>query len=640
MVDPPPGGLPTAALAAGRLCRRWRFGAHRLDEREHRLTREGRMVELTPKAFALLVHLVERSGRLVRREELMTALWPDTFVEDGTLARHVSSLRSALGPDAALVETVPKLGYRFAGAVEEASEAESSIAAPPLPLSPIASPESGPRAGLASAFAARPLFWLVLALVVLGAVWLGPLRRPPRAAPATLDSVAVLPFTSIGERGEDDHLELGLADELILELSRLARLEVRPLGAVAGDQRATTDPVGFGRALGVDAVLAGTLRRQEGRLRVTARLLATRDGRALWSGSFDHADRELLAVERAIGREASLALLPSLGAGFESEATTVDPEAHDLYLRARYFWSKRTAEALRQSVALFDRALVLDPDYAAAEAGLAAAKALLAGPVELYEEARRHAARALALDPRSADAHAVLGLVAENYDADWARAESEYEAALALQPNHPTATHWYGEMLVLLGRFDEGDALLERAARLDPLSLAIASDRAKAGFVARRWDDAVARAEEVLAMDPQFAWAWGWLGVAELRRGRVDRAVEATARLAELEPSPLSQSFSVEPLAAAGRHAEAHAVREEVEGAARAGYVPSAALVLARLGDGDREGALDALDALFARRENRLGLSTLPQLDVLREEPRFRAMLLRVEPDAALTTRR
>ncbi len=639
MVDSPPGGLQTPAPEIGRLWRRWRFGAYLLDEREHRLTHAGGVVDLTPKAFALLVHLVERRGRLVRREELMTTLWPDTFVEDGTLARHVSSLRAALGPDASLVETVPKLGYRFAGAVEEVAEPEVSTAPSPS-TAPLSGSGSSPRAGHGPALAARPLLWLALAFVVLVAVWLGPLRRSPAPAPPSLRSVAVLPFASIGEHVPDDHLELGLADELILELSRLARLEVRPLGAVARDERATTDPVGFGRALGVDAVLVGTLRRQEGRLRVTARLLATADGRALWSGSFDHADRELLAVERAIGREASLALLPSLGAGFEPESTTSDPEAHDLYLRARYFWSKRTADALRQSVALFDRALALDPDYAAAEAGLAAAKALLAGPVELYEEARRHAERALTLDPRSADAHAVLGLVAENYDADWARAESEYEQALAIQPNHPTATHWYGEMLVLLGRFDEGDALLERAARLDPLSLAIASDLAKADFVARRWDGAVARAEEVLAMDPQFAWAWGWLGVAELRRGHVARAVEATARLAELEPSPLTQAFRVEPLAASGRPAEAHEIREEVERAARSGFVTSSALLLARLGDGDRAGALDALDDLFARRENRLGLATIPQLDPLREELRFRAMLLRVEPGGGRAARR
>lgn len=631
MADPRLGAPPAPGLEAERPWRCWRFGAHRLDEREHRLTCEGSVVELTPKAFALLVHLVERRGRLVRREELMAALWPDTFVEDGTLARHVSSLRSALGPDAALVETVPKIGYRFAGAVEEVVAPEPGAA--PAPRVPGAADVHGqakrsrPRFGLALPLAA-------LAFVALAAVWLGSSRRsaPAVATPAAPRSVAVLPFTSIGERAQDDHLELGLADELILELSRLARLEVRPLGGVANDERATTDPVGFGRALHVDAVLTGTLRRQQGRLRVTARLLATADGRTLWSGSFDHADRELLAVERAIGREASLALLPSLGAGLEQEPPTVNPEAHDLYLRARYFWSKRTADGLRRSVALFDQALARDPDYADAEAGLAAAQALLAGPIELYEEARRHAKRALTLDTRSADAHAVLGLVAENYDADWALAESEYEQALALQPNHPTATHWYGEMLVLLGRFEEGDALLERAARLDPLSLAIASDLAKADFVARRWDGAVARAEEVLAMDPQFAWAWGWLGLAELRRGGVDRAVAATARLAELEPSPLTQSCRVEPLAAAGRRAEAHAIREEVERASRSGYVPSFALVLARLGDGDRPGALDALDELFARRENRLGLGTLPQLDALRDEPRFREMLLRVEP--------
>jgi len=616
--------------------RRWRFGPFLLDEGERRLTAGGEPRPLAPKAFDLLVLLVERHGRLARRDELMAGLWPDTFVEDATLARHLSDVRKALGAEGARIETVPKAGYRFTGQVEELDAPEHAAGARSLPPDaetgrPSPAPPAPPRR--------RPVFWAVVAAVLVAAValavWLESRDRsistfrPPR-------SVAVLPFVPVGAASSDEHLEVGLADVLIARLSELGELEVRPLGAVLRYAGSTLDPLEAGRALGVEAVLEGTLRRQDERLRVTARLITVPDGHALWVGSFDHADRDLLGVEQAIGREAALALRPALRAATPDAASLatppIDAEAHDLYLRGRFFWSKRNVAALRRSVELFDAALARAPDYAAAEAGLASAYALLGGiaePPEVYEQARGHAARALALDPGSADARAVLGLVASNYDGDWALAESEYRRALAVQPNHPTAHHWLGEMLALLGRFDEGIALLERAQQLDPLSLPIATDLAKANYFARRYERAIALGEEVLAMDSQHAWAWAWVGGAELARGNAERAVDSLRRFRDLDGSAFSRALLVAGLEAAGRGEEARAEHEALEEEARRGYVMPVARMMARAARGDRSGALDAYEELLATKQNRLGTSTAPLFDPLREEPRWADLLRR-----------
>ena len=615
----------TPATSPPKPSRTWRFGDFLLDEGERRLAASGRAVGLSPRAFDLLVLLVERHGRLVRREELVNLLWPDAFVEDGTLARHVSDLRKALGEAAGLVETVPKAGYRFAAEVQELAPSGLPVPEP----QPVQGEEAVARRWVLGAGVGLAL----LLLAALGWRLAVRLRPAPALRPA---SVAVLPFTAIGADQDAEHLEIGIADVLILQLSQLPDLEVRPLGAVSRYAGTTFDPLAAGRTLRVDAVLEGTFRHREGRLRVSARLLSVADGRSLWAGSFDHPDRDLLAVEDAIAREAILALAPALQpatpGGAAVARAAIDPEAHDLYLRGRFFWAKRTSAANQRAVELFDAALARVPDYPEAEAGLAAAYALLAGlaqPPELYEQARRHAERALSLDPRSADAHAVLGLVAENYDGDWARAEGEYQRALALQPNHPTAHHWYGEMLALLGRFDEGLALLDRAARLDPLSLAIATDIAKAHYFARHWDEAVLYGEEVLAMDSQYAWAWAWVGAAEIERGNLERGLECLTHFDQLEASPFSAAIHIWALVAMGKTEEAEARHQELEAAATSGYVMPVSLAMARLALGDQEGALDALDKLVATRQNRIGVSTSPIFDPLRDQPRYQDLLRR-----------
>ncbi|MEZ5314432.1 MAG: winged helix-turn-helix domain-containing protein [Thermoanaerobaculia bacterium] len=589
------------------------------------------MVSLTPKAFDLLVALVSRGGRLARREELLAELWPDAVVEDGTLSRHFSTLRRALGSDAdGLLETVPRAGYRFRGAVD----LEPVTDGPGAPLLPVASEFDAKPARTTPQVTSRRRTLLTL-LVLLGiatAWWALPLRRTPSTAAAAQNphsgSLAVLPFLPLTPGESDLYACVGLADTLIARLSRLPDLAIRPVSAVRDFTEPGRDPLAVGRQLQVDTVLDGTLRTTESEIRVTARLLRVADGVALWTDSFEFPGGELSRVEEVIARKTVVALAPALAASTPDlvSVPSVTPESHDRYLRGRFFLGKRSLEGQDKAVVLFREALLLDPGSAEAEAGLASALVLRANysePADLALEARQHALRALELEPRSADAHAVLGLVAMNRDRDWALAEREFRKALALQPNHLAAHHWLGEMLALLGRTEEGLSFLARARAFDPLSLPVASDQAKALYFAQRYPEAIVAADAVLEMDSSFSWALAWRGLARLELGDCPAAIDDLEQFAKLESTPLSQGWLGLVVGRCGDTRRAREIAQDLERRSRTEFVLNAPLAAALLGAEDRQGALAALERAARKREIVLGWSTAPGLAALRGESRF-----------------
>jgi DNA-binding winged helix-turn-helix (wHTH) protein/tetratricopeptide (TPR) repeat protein len=557
----------------------WAFGEHVLDEGERRLSRGGSALELTPKAFDLLVFLVERSGRLVTKGELMEGLWPDTFVEDGTLARHVSSLRKALGDDdSGLIETIPKSGYRFCGSVRQ-------------------------------------------------------VRRPRSPRTEAVRTLAVLPFKDLGS-SPDLPLAVGLADTLIARLNTLPDLKVRPVGAVRKYVAPDQDPLAAGRELKAEAVLDGTLQRDGDRLRLSARLLRVSDGEALWARTFEGTFRSVFALQDTLAAQVASTLLPALsvdGRRALAKSESRDPAAYELYLRGRYCWGRRTQDELRRALRYFDEALGLDPSFAAAWAARADALTLLAGfavpSAEALDEARTSARRALALDPGSADAHAALGLAAQK--GDWARAEREYADALRLQPDHPTALQRHGELLALLGRFEEGIALLKRARQVDPVSPIVGSDLAKACVYARRYDDAVAEGRAVLQSDPTYARARLYLGLALLLRGDLEEGLAAVRAFAEPDPSPYALGVLACAHGLAGQPERARALRHRLEERSEAEFVTPYALALAHVGAGETEEALAQLGHLADGDQGLFGLAVSPLLDPLRGDPRFRSLMKR-----------
>ena len=571
--------------------RTWAFGAFRLDEGDRTLWRDGAAVRLTPKAFDLLVSFLAEPGRLLHKDELLARLWPNTYVEEGTLARHVSSLRTALGDRSSkepLIQTVHKSGYRFLAEVRQVASAPS------------------------------------------------PGRRP-LGAPRSL---AVLPFKPVGDAARDEALELGLADSLIARFSALPDLCVRSIAAVSRYVGSGLDAVERGRQLGVDVVLEGTMQRDGDRLRLSVRLLDVGSGQALWSQTLEPPIQGLFALEDAVASRVEAALAPALSTPPNVRPANVRPApagsrnaaAYEAYLRGRYFWARRSEDALKRALAFFDEALAGDPSLAAAHAARADALALLAGygvPTGAFAEARASAERALELDPGSADAHAVLGLLAQKSERRWEQAQREYGAALELRPNHGIALHRYGELLALLGRVDEGFALLERARQQDPTSLILGSDLAKARFFARDYAGAVREGRRTLDLDPTFPRARLYVGLALLTAGEHGEGLAELAGFLERDSSAFARGIWSYANGTAGNAEAARAQLDALVALEGSHYVTPYAFALAHLGLGQHAAALDWLERLVDGGHNVLGLSVSPLMDPIRSEPRFRELLRR-----------
>lgn len=295
--------------------------------------------------------------------------------------------------------------------------------------------------------------------------------------------------------------------------------------------------------------------------------------------------------------------------------------------RARHFWNRRTPESLERAVRLFEQAAALDPGLAAAHAGRADALALLAGyrlPPAAYADAYASARAALALDPDLPDGHTALGLLAQKEALDWERAEAAYRRALSLDPRHATALMRLGELLALRGRFDAGLEVLATARRSDPVSPAVGTDLAKACLYARRYERARRVCLDVLDLDPSFPRARLYLGLASLLSGDAS-GLSAVHAFARAERSAYAQGVLAWAEGVLGRKRRARALRADLE--RRPDFVPPYARLLARLGDGDREGALGLLAPMVEERHNVLGLGVSPLLDPLRGAAAFRSFV-------------
>lgn len=325
-------------------------------------------------------------------------------------------------------------------------------------------------------------------------------------------------------------------------------------------------------------VLEGSVRRSADRVRIAAQLIQASDQTHLWARQYDRELSSLLAVQeeiaQAVARQIEISLADRRGG--EVAGTALSPatyEAYDLYLKGRYFWSKRTPESFRQAVEQFQVAADQDPTYARTYAGLADSYALMSsygmGPAtELMPRARSAALRALELDDRLAEAHTSLALIHENFDWDWQSAEKEFRRAIELDPNYATAHHWYAEFLAFQGRFDEALTESERARQLDPLSLIIAVDRGAILYYARQYDRAIEQFRSVLAVDPNLPRA-RLIIAPYLEKGMFKEALAEADSWREQDDSPWTWLSYVHIYGRWGRLAEARKAFEKFKQANR-----------------------------------------------------------------------
>lgn len=651
---------------SGRTQDQFEFGPFRLDRRERKLLREGRPVPLGGKPFDLLVVLAMRSGQLVRKEELMEAVWPDAHVGEANLNRSVHAIRKALGDGKDYVVTVPGHGFRLdpegtAGHVlvvekhtrthtvtqEELQGGEELVEAASLPA-----PKTPAAEGLWLRRARRPLP-LALALVCLAASaallyrsWpsggaalsahgAGGGGRSEAAAPPPR-TIAVLPFKIIGgSGGDEEYLGLGMTDALITRLGHSRRIVVRPTSAVRRYTDPHQDPVAAGRQQGVEAVLDGSIQRAGDRVRVTVQLVNVAGGESLWSGQFDEPFTDIFAVQDAISRRVMGDLLVELNAEERARLGrqgTESAEAYQEYLKGRFFWNRRTNEAYKKAIEHFRRAIEIDPAYAQAHAGLADALLLVSlGKQETVAAGRAALRKAIELDDSLAEPHATLGLLAMNFDHDWEGAEREYKRAIELNPNYATAHHRYGEFLAFMGRFDEGAAEIGRAQKLDPLSLIIGADAGTVYLLARQYDRAIEQCQRTLEMDPGYVMARACLGFAYSLKGRHEEAVAEFQRIEDsADDAAWLDSYRGYIYGAAGRRDDARRMLRRLTATSAKTHVPPSSMMLVYAGLGEKDEAFKWAVRMFEEQDfTVMGLKVNPVFDSLRSDPRYADLLRR-----------
>jgi TolB-like protein/DNA-binding winged helix-turn-helix (wHTH) protein/Tfp pilus assembly protein PilF len=507
----------------------YRFGPYELRPRARELYKEGIKVKLRPQPFRVLELLVQQRGDVVTREALRQRLWEsETFVDfEQGLNTAVKELRASLSDSAELpryVETVPRVGYRIVVPVETVPLAESSHGSPELNAKPLegtaAEVPAGPAVGHSRFSWLWPAIAAIVAVLVFSASvdwWWSHKRANAQQARGRV-MLAVLPFENLTGDASQEYFSDGLTEEMI---SQLGRIDPEQLGVIARtsvmNYKQNPKPLDqIGRALGVEYVLEGSVRRDTNTVRVSAQLIQVKDQTHLWSRQYDRELSNLLTLQAEIAQETADEIELTLGAkpapksaSHRPAVSPVSYEVYDLCLKGRYFWNQRTESGLHQAAEYFQQAIDKDANYAPAYAGLADALALLGTwryvpAKDFMPKARATALKALQLDASLAEAHASLALIAEQYDYDWQTAEREFRRAIQLDPGDATAHQWYAECLSFEGRFDEALAESARARQLDPLSLIIATDDGVILYYSRQYDRAIEEFRTVREMQPDF----------------------------------------------------------------------------------------------------------------------------------------
>ena len=596
------------------------------------LERNRHTVRLEPKIMQVLVCLADHHGELVTKEQLIRAVWADTFVTDDVLTRCISELRKALNDDSKqprFIETIPKGGYRLLPPVE-----------PLVGKTQTEAPHRLRRAVLLSLSGV-----LLLAAVALFGLpgsrkqlfeWFN--RGHGARKSPTARSIAVLPLENLSGDASQEYFADGMTDELITHLAKIESLRVISRTSVMQYKQARKPLPEIARALNVELIVEGTVSRSGDQVRITAQLVDGKNDIHLWAQDFDRDLRNVLNLEseiaQAIAREIRVELTKA-----DASRMVVSPSAnvsaHDLYLRGRYQWNKRTGQALQESIRLYQQAIASDPEYAPAYAGIADSYIVLedVGKLSATEAnplIRRAALKAVEADPNLADAHMVLAASKEN-DWDWADAEREYRRAIELNPGLARAHHWYSILLAIMNRPNEAIAEAQQAVDLDPLTDRLYIEEAEIYYFARQYD----RAEQILGMfEGPAKQSIGDLvhefsGKIGLAKKDYSGAISEFLTMTKAEPEePDGWAYLIYACAQEGNRTEASASLVKLNQLSGRRYVEPYWMAVAWTGLGDHDKAMHFLNEAYRLRSSKLAtIQTDPLFDPLHPDPRFRELL-------------
>jgi TolB-like protein/tetratricopeptide (TPR) repeat protein len=473
----------------------------------------------------------------------------------------------------------------------------------------------------------------------LGATWIFVDRARDESRRDEITSVAVLPFRAIVREQGDPALQLGMADALIGQVSTLPGLTVRPLSSVSRHMQPDEDPMEIGRALGVSAVLEGTLQKEGDRLRVTARLLRVRDGRSLWSGRFDEKMSGIFQVQDSIASLVMLTLAEQFGTQpphHQPRRSTLNPEAYQLYVGGVYNWQRRDIDASDAAVEQFKAAIREDPNYATAWSALASVLSYQSAfgikpATTVFPDAKLAAQHAIGLDSEVAEAQAAMGQVLVQYEHRFAEGEKYYRHALELNPNLGIARLWSSINYLFLGRPEEALAQARRAQELEPSNLAFSANVARALYYSRQYAQAIAHLSRLLAMVPTFDDAHSLSGRALLHLGKFEEAAAHFA--ARNRTSPGSFGDLGRAYAMAGKVAEAHAEIDRLRARSLTGFGVHYDIAGIHALLGEFAPACDALDRALLDHSQLIGSLRLdPDFDGMRAERCVADVLRALDP--------
>jgi TolB-like protein/Tfp pilus assembly protein PilF len=462
-------------------------------------------------------------------------------------------------------------------------------------------------------------------------------------------SIAVLPFDSLSEDKSNAYFAEGVQDEILTRLAKVADLKVISRTSTQHLKSVPNDLPQIAKQLGVAHVLEGSVQKANDQIRVNVQLINALTDTHLWAETFDRKLTDIFAVESEIAKTITDTLQAKLS-GSEQHAIAARPtentEAHQLYLKGRFFWNKRTANDLKKSIEYFEQAIAADPNYALAYAGIADAYVWLPGytagtPRDCYPKAKAAATKALQLDDTLAEAHTTLALAIWLYDFDASQAIKEFQRAIELNPNYAIAHQQYGNnTLSALGRFDDAIVEGKRAVELDPLSLVINTDMGSDYYYARRYDEAIAQLHKTLEMDPGFYIAHLVLGQILDAKGARDAAIVECEKARVLNDDPSVLGVLARAHGLSGNKMEAEKILDHLKELSKERYVSAYSFALVYLGLGDKPEALRWLEQSYQDRAGSdIGFIRVdPLLDPLRGDPRFEALAEKIVPARELKT--
>lgn len=606
-----------------------RFGVFEADLRSGELRKCGAKVKIQELPFQALKLLLSHPNEVINRDQLRQALWPeDVYVDfDRGVISAINRLRDAVGDSAenpVFIETVGRRGYRWIAPIYSKT---LEAVGPDRAVEP-ENRDFTARSEIGLTTRARKRrsqvrLWLAAAIIAALGVAGFSLWRGRNTAP--ISSIAILPFDNLSAPAFNDAFSDGLTDEIAASISHLEGVRVTGRRSAYVFKGKHDDLRDVGSRLNVEAVVEGSVQRAADRTHVTVELNRTRDGFTIWSQTYDGTTSDWMLIESQIAGSIARALARKISP--KDSPGAHDPEAHALYLEARYLWNLRNFPSELKSVDLLQQAIARDPNYALAWAGLADSLIAIGDvedvdPAAYLPRARDAALKALQLDPSLAEAHAALGMVACHYDYDWPTAEREYKKAFELNPSYASAHQYYALGLMAHGRFAEAETQLDTARRLDPLALIVDVDLALLRKFQRNFDGVIAVSKNILQRDPNYHLGYSMLTTGYYCERRWDewRAADAKApqddfltAMVNGHPDEIERAF-----------------RKVMDGGKAGTRRPYMVAWFAML-RGDRSLALDWLEKSYKHHDYwMLFINVDPQYDPIRSDPRFQEIIHRL----------